>query len=125
MRLFEIETIDVVKNPTVASTEIPLNKPGGFTVVILNDNVTPAEVVVEAIMYATGFSEAEAWKRMTAAHKGGWTPIAAYSSYDIAESVADKIMRHAQQNSNYDHYRRISRFNGPWPLTAEVMDSSQ
>jgi ATP-dependent Clp protease adapter protein ClpS len=102
--------------------------PGGATVVVFNDNITPYEVAVEAIASATGLSEAEAASRMMKAHTQGWAPVAAYANKDVAESVADKIMRHAQQNTGYDHYRshpQLKNFRGPWPLHAEVLDAQQ
>lgn len=114
------KTTDTVKKPHI--------NPGGYTVVILNDGLTPAEVVVEAISSATGLSESEAYSKMMSAHKGGWAAIKSYPTLDIAETVADKIMRHAGNNTKYDHYRSLphfKKFSGPWPLHAEVLDSSQ
>ena len=105
--------------------EVPLHVPGGATVVVLNDHVTPFEVAVEAVVAATGLSTGEASKRMMKAHTQGWAAVAAYASKDIAESVAEKIMQHARGNTNYDHYRRYTGHNGPWPLHAEVMDAEQ
>ena len=100
--------------------------PGGSTVVIFNDGKTPAEVVVEAIVAATGLDPNEAFARMMRAHQGGWAPIAAYASRDVAETKAEQIMQHARSNTNYDHYRQhpaLRNFTGPWPLHAEVMDA--
>lgn len=112
-----------VKKPE--SRDAPDEVPGGATVMILNDNVTPAEVVVEAIMHGTGFSEAKAMSRMMKAHKEGWVPIASYASVDIAETVASKIEAHARSNGNYEHYRPFVKHKGPWPLSVEVMDADQ
>ena len=124
-----IENGEVVDRPPVHhQAEVPLHIPGGSTVMVLNDDKTPAEVVVEAIVHGTGMSPEDAFKRMMRAHRGGWAPIAAYSSKDLAETVADRIMRHAQQNTNSDHYRahpHFRNFRGPWPLTVEVMDADQ
>ncbi|CAB4133545.1 COG2127 Uncharacterized conserved protein [uncultured Caudovirales phage] len=121
-----IENNEVLDRPPVIQREeVPLHIPGGATVMILNDNVTPAEVVVEAIVSATGMSPGLAQERMMRAHQGGWAPIAAYSNKDVAETIADKIMRHARSNTDYDHYRRYVRHTGPWPLQAEVMDAEQ
>ena len=113
------------KPPLKQKEEVPLHIPGGATVMILNDSITPAEVVVEAIVATTGMSPGVAHERMMRAHRGGWAPIASYSNKDIAETVADKIMRHARANTSYDHYRRYVRHTGPWPLQAEVMDAEQ
>ena len=123
MKLEELVTIE--KPPAAQKKDAPAEVPGGATVMLLNDDKTPFEVVIEAIQYGTGFSAAEAMKRCMRAHTGGWCPIASYGSADIAQSVADKIMRHAQGNGNYDHYRPLVNHQGPWPLTCEVMDAQQ
>ena len=132
MRLSEIlkeEGNEVIDRPPVhQKKEVPLHVPGGATVMILNDPVTPAEVVVEAIMYGTGLSSGEAIRRMERAHQGGWAPIASYGSRDLAETVAAKIENHARNNMRYDHYRSHIPPRGyfdPWPLTTEVMDADQ
>jgi len=72
MRLFEIEDAiaDKIRKLAATPVELPLQEPGGFTVVLLNDHVTPAEVVIEAVMAATGFSESKAVERVMAAHTG-------------------------------------------------------
>jgi hypothetical protein len=65
---------------------------------------------------------------MMRAHQGGWAAIASYASKDIAETIADRIMAHAQNNTRYEHYRthpHFRNFQGPWPLHAEVMDAAQ
>ena len=105
--------------------EVPLHVPGGATVVVLNDHVTPFEVAVEAVVAATGLSTSEASKRMMRAHTQGWAAVAAYANRDIAETIAEKIMQHARSNTNYDQYRRFTGHTGPWPLHAEVMDAEQ
>ena len=105
--------------------EVPLHVPGGATVVVLNDHVTPFEVAVEAVVAGTGLSTGEAAKRMMKAHTQGWAAVASYASKDVAESIAEKIMQHARSNTNYDQYRRFTGHNGPWPLHAEVMDAEQ
>lgn len=120
---------EIVDTPTRAKVKVaePVYRPGGATVVILNDDYTPFEVVIEAIVASTNLSESEATKRMMAAHNKGWSPIASYASKDVAESVAAKIEAHARSNKNYDHYRQHPHFkkfgNGPWKLAAEVMDA--
>jgi ATP-dependent Clp protease adapter protein ClpS len=123
-----IENAVLDKAPASVEKEKAADKPGGFTVMILNDGMTPAEVVVEAISAVTGISPEGAFKLMMKAHKGGWAPIKSYASKDVADTIAHGIMRHAQQNSHYDHYRQhphFRNFKGPWPLTAEVMDATQ
>lgn len=129
MKLDEIvDAPDRVKKNQPKEAE-PVYRPGGATVVILNDDYTPFEVVIEAIVASTNLSPEEAVKRMHAAHTKGWSAIASYSSKDMAETVADKIMRHAKSNKKYDAYRAHPHFaklgDQPWPLAAEVMDADQ
>lgn len=136
MRLKEIQEATVLDRPLVhQQEEVPLHIPGGATVMILNDPVTPAEVVIEAVMSGTGLDGSEAARRVLAAHEGGWAPVASYASKDVAETVANKIIRHAASNVNYDRYRTMPGIPksprgpgghiGPWPLQAEVMDAEQ
>jgi ATP-dependent Clp protease adapter protein ClpS len=124
MRLDEIQP-DVIDTPAIHQQEVPIHLPGGATVMILNDDVTPAEVVIEAVVYGTGLSPAEAESRVLRAHQGGWAPVASYASRDLAETVANKIETHARNNTRYDHYRQYVNHRGPWPLSAEVMDAEQ
>jgi len=125
----EVTVIDrppvIDKPPVQQKKEVPLYIPGGATVVIMNDNVTPFEVAVEAVVHGTGLSIDEASRRILNAHRNGWSPVASYGSRDIAETVADKIMSHAQNNNRYDEYRPLIPHNGPWPLQAEVLDADQ
>ena len=121
--LLENQVID--RNPVQQNQEVPLHVPGGATVMILNDDVTPAEVVIEAVVYATKLSSEEAARRVFQAHTAGWTPVASYASRDMAETVANKIEQHARQNTRYDRYRQYVNYYEPWPLAAEVMDAEQ
>lgn len=109
--------------PEQQRQEVPLHLPGGWTVVILNDPVTPFEVVIEAIVAATRLSPDEAVRRMHKAHTQGWAAVASYASKDMAETIADRIMRHAQSNDRYDRYRPHIPYHDPWPLHAEVMEA--
>jgi ATP-dependent Clp protease adapter protein ClpS len=123
--LHELVTLKdkVVGKAKSAEKEIELNKPGGFNIMILNNPVTPFEVVVEALMSVLGLSEAEAHKRMMRAHKGGWACVATYGSKDVAETKANAIERAAANNKGYDRYRKFVKYNGPWPLDVEVMEA--
>jgi ATP-dependent Clp protease adapter protein ClpS len=129
-----ISELEVVDRPPVRGVkEIPLNKPGGFNVVVLNDLVTPGEVVIEAMMSVLGLPRAEAMRRVMKAHKGGWAVCATYASADVAETKAELLMAHCRRNTNWDEYRTapgIPRypngpggFKGPWPTTFEVMEA--
>ena len=127
--LMELEVLDA--KPKTGAKEIPLNKPGGWNINLLNDKVTPYEVAVEALRSVLGLSEGEAFKRMMAAHKGGWITVATFASQDVAETKAMRLENHCRNNSNYDHYRTMpgvpkypngpGQFKGPWPTSFEVM----
>lgn len=119
-----IKEAEVVDRPPVhQQQEVPVHLPGGATVVVFSDDYTPFEVAVEAVSAVIGLSPEEASKRMMKAHHQGWADVAAYASVDMAETKADQIMRHARNNTNYDHYRRMARWNQPWPLHAEVREA--
>lgn len=127
MKLHEVTDV-VFKNDNktkAVEKEIPLNDPSGWNVMIMNNNVTPAQVVVEALMAAVKISAGEAMKRMMAAHKNGWVAVAAYGSKDMADTVASKIEMHAQQNKNYEMARQFNKHKGPWPLDTEVMKAGE
>jgi ATP-dependent Clp protease adapter protein ClpS len=121
--LQELETIIRPPKMTASPKEVELNKPGGFNVMILNNPVTPFQVVQEALMSSVGLSSAKAQERMMRAHKGGWACVATYASNDVAETVANKITQHAAANDRYDHIKQYQKFTGPWPLDTEVMEA--
>lgn len=117
--------VTVIDRPVVAPTETPTDKPGGATVILLNDPVTPFQVVQEALMYGAALSSSEAAAVMMKTHNKGWFPVATYASADLATTVAEKIMTHARNNKGHEGYRRILNHTGPWPLTADVMDAGK
>lgn len=118
------EVID--RPPTRQREEVPLHIPGGFTVCIQNDPITPFQVVVEAIVAATGMDVGEAARRMMQAHTSGLAPVAAYASRDVAETRASQIEQHARSNRRWDELRPMIPPRGyyePWPLQTEVLDA--
>lgn len=123
---------EVIDRPPVHQREeVPLHVPGGSTVIILNDPVTPFEVVVEAVVFGTRLSMDEAIRRVNHTHQNGWAAVASYASRDMAETVANRIEQHARSNTKYDNYRAHIPYQGrvgyydEWPLTAEVMDAGE
>jgi ATP-dependent Clp protease adapter protein ClpS len=113
----------VIDRPTVVVDKFPIEVPGGATVMLLNDPITPGMLVIEAIVASTGLSHSEAIRRVMTAHKGGWSAIAAYGSRDIAETIAAKIVHFVQTNQHYESYKQITKHTGPWPLTVEVVEA--
>jgi ATP-dependent Clp protease adapter protein ClpS len=127
--LTENELLDRERQRQLQTTEVPDEAPGGWNVMILNDDITPFQVVVEAVAKGTGMSEGEAFHIMRRAHQGGWSPVKAYASRDLAETVADAIMTSARTNDQHDDKRRATNggrgWTGPWPLQAEVMKAGE
>jgi len=126
----EVAEPTVARPPALDKEESPTDKPGGFNVVIFDDPVTPGYVVWEALMAVLRISQEEAIRRTTAAHDTG-AVVATYSQEDVAQTIADRIMAHAQANTNWDFLRNLPNvpryprgpggYQGPWPLQAEVM----
>lgn len=114
---------DIVKDVIKKKEEAPLHLPGGYTVLIQNDDRIPYQVVIEAICSSTNLSTEEATKRMMEAHSSGLAPVASYGTKDLAETVAHSIELHARGNTNYDRYRQHLQFFEPWPLQTEIMES--
>lgn len=135
MKILDIikEEVELDRPPVKQPKEIELDKPGGFNVVLLNDNITPYEVVLEALQSVLGLSQQGAYKRMMRAHRGGWHVVATYASGDIAETMAERLTNHCRNNTNYDHYRTMRGIprsprgpgghQGPWPTAFEVMEA--
>lgn len=121
------EAEEVIDRPPVRQrNEVPLHIPGGFTVCIQNDHITPFQVVIEAIVAATGMDIGEATNRMLRAHTSGLAPVAAYASRDVAETRASQIEQHARSNDRWDEIRPHippRGFYDPWPLQTEVLDA--
>lgn len=138
MKILDIIKEEVVldRPPVKQPKEIELDKPGGFNIVLLNDNITPYEVVLEALQSVLELSRQSAYERMMRAHRGGWHVVATYASSDVAETMAERLMDHCRSNTNYDYYRRDSNdslipryphgprgYHDPWPTTFEVMEA--
>lgn len=117
--------------PVIQQKEIPLDDPTGWNVVLLNDPVTPFEVVIEALQTVLRITRDEAYRRMMKAHRSGWHVVATYGSEDIAETIRLKLETSCKNNKNYDHYRTMpgvpryprgpGGFSGPWPTQFDVM----
>ena len=63
---------DVIDKPKTvappAEKEKPTDKPGGFTLMILNDGFTPFEVVIEAVVSVVGLSRDRKSTRLNSSH---------------------------------------------------------
>ena len=77
-------------------TNFLVKEPELYKVVMLNDNYTTMEFVVEILIDIFGKSEAEARKIMLAVHKQG-RGVAGVYVYDIAVSKIEQVDRKAKE----------------------------
>lgn len=75
-----------------------VKRPPMYNVILLNDDYTPMDFVVELLMQVFGHSESAAVELMSAVHEKGEAVVATYS-YDIAESRVAHVNKIAQNNS--------------------------
>lgn len=78
-----------------AGSKFRVKEPELYKVVMLNDNYTTMEFVVEILIDIFGKSEAEARKIMLAVHKQG-RGVAGIYVYDIAVSKVEQVDKRAR-----------------------------
>ncbi len=76
-----------------------LKKPPLFRVVLLNDDYTPMEFVVEVLELIFGMDRAKATRIMLEVHTKGKAVCGVYT-YEIAETKVVQVSTHAQQNQH-------------------------
>ena len=79
---------------TFAESKFRVQEPELYKVVMLNDNYTTMEFVVEILIDIFGKTEAEARKIMLAVHKQG-RGVAGIYVYDIAVSKVEQVKKKA------------------------------
>ena len=77
--------IDVLKPDTIAKPKV--EQPRMYKVVLLNDDFTPREFVVQVLKAVFRTSEDQAYRIMMTAHQKGVCVVATYTR-DVAESKA-------------------------------------
>ena len=80
---------------TFVESKIRIKEPDLYKVVMLNDNYTTMEFVVDVLIDIFGKSEAEARKIMLAVHKQG-RGVAGIYVYDIAISKVEQVEKRAK-----------------------------
>ena len=70
-------------------TKPKVERPPLYKVILLNDDYTPREFVVEVLKAVFRMNEDQAYRVMLAAHKLGTCVVAVYTK-DVAESKADE-----------------------------------
>ena len=84
---------------SVASEKPALKRPAQFRVLLLNDDYTPMDFVVEVLMMFFGMNEEKATQVMLLVHTQGKAVCGVYSR-DIAETKAAQVN---QYSSECDH----------------------
>lgn len=73
-----------------------VKKPDMYRVLLINDDFTPREFVVEVLVKVFRKSSAEAYKIMIRAHRGGHSTVSVYT-YDIAVTKQKQAMKMAKE----------------------------
>jgi len=81
------------------SAKPELKAPRQYQVVMLNDDYTPMEFVVEVLERFFGLSGADATRVMLQVHHQGKAGIGSYSR-DVAETKAAMVVEYARQNEH-------------------------
>ena len=87
--------IDVVKPDTVAKPK--MQQPKLYKVILINDDYTPREWVVQVLKAVFRTSEDQAYRIMMTAHQMGVCVVATFTR-DIAESKATEAMDMSRSN---------------------------
>ena len=85
------DDIDVLKPETILKPKI--EQPRLYKVVLLNDDYTPREFVVQVLKAVFRTTEDQAYRIMMTAHQRGVCVVATFTR-DIAESKAKEAHRH-------------------------------
>ena len=68
-----------------------------YRVVLVNDDFTPREFVIEVLVSIFKKDRSESRRIMLTAHQGGKSVVGVYT-YDVANSRTEKAMRQAAEN---------------------------
>jgi len=82
-----------------AETKPKLKKPPMYKVVLLNDDYTPMDFVVEVLMVFFNLDEEKATQIMLAVHQQGKGVCGVYTR-DVAETKAAQVTQYAQANKH-------------------------
>jgi ATP-dependent Clp protease adaptor protein ClpS len=84
---------------TVAEARPDLKRPPMYRVVLMNDDYTPMEFVVEVLMTFFAMNEEKATQVMLAVHQQGKGVCGIYSR-DVAETKATQVNQFSRQNKH-------------------------
>ncbi len=95
-RDFDRDTSDDV---AIASFESDLQPPARYQVMLMNDDFTTMEFVVEVLQMFFGMSEESAVQVMLIVHKQGKAACGVYSK-DVAETKAEQVNQYARESDH-------------------------
>jgi len=95
----DIETTEGGHDVVVEVAKPQLKRPPMFRVVLMNDDFTPMDFVVEVLELFFGLDREKAIRIMLQVHTSGKGICGVYT-FDIAETKVAQVMRYAQQ---YQH----------------------
>ena len=88
-----------VGDTVVEESRPKLKKPRMFQVVLLNDDYTPMEFVVEVLQIFFGMNGEKATQIMLAVHQTGKGTCGIYAK-DVAETKSAQVNQYAQENQH-------------------------
>ena len=92
-----LDSLDVVVERQEEEAEAKLKPPGKFKVILLNDDYTPMDFVVEVLERYFGYNEAVATELMLQVHYQG-RAICGLFTRDIAETKVHQVTVYAEQH---------------------------
>ncbi len=78
-------------------TKPEVKPPSMYRVLLVNDDFTPREFVIEILVSIFKKDRSEARRIMLTAHQGGKSVVGVYT-YDVANSRTEKALRQASEN---------------------------
>lgn len=93
------EDVDRQGSPVEAPTKPKLKEPPMYKVVMLNDDYTPMEFVVEVLQIFFGMDREKATQVMLAVHTTGKATCGIFTR-DIAETKSTQVNQYAQENNH-------------------------
>jgi len=84
---------------TVLDPKVKTRKPSMYKVLMLNDDYTPMEFVIEVLEHFFGLDESEATRVMLQVHQQG-VGICGVFTYEIAETKVTQVVDYARQNEH-------------------------
>jgi len=93
------EPSTVTQNPVEPEEETEIRRPSLYKVILLNDDFTPMEFVVEVLQRFFGKDRETATRIMLQVHHQGRGVCGVYP-FDIAETKVNQVMEYARSNEH-------------------------